>query len=108
MLVINSAEPVLTVILYYRGCGYGLPRLLKEAEKCDLCGPRKSVLILANPQYYEIEGTIEFLPQPSPLPGVYAIPEPDQLLPIDVKGDGSVSLFVWRFTPSYRPTLPQP
>lgn len=107
MRVINSAELEIGVILHYRGCGYGQPQRLREAEKCDLRGPRKSVLILANPQYYEVEGTIEFLPQPSPLPGVYAIPEPGQLLPIDIKGDGSVSLFVWRFTFSYRPTLPQ-
>lgn len=108
MLVINSAEPELGLILYINRIGYGAPCRLKEAERCELRGPRKAVLTLVGQQYYELKGTIEFVPEDSPLPGVYAVPALDQFRRIDIRSEDGYDgfLFVWRFRLGYRPVLP--
>ncbi len=108
MLVVNSAGVEICLIAYLDGCGYGRPTRLDDGEKCHLHGPRKSAILLVTQEYHTIEGAVEFLPEESPLPNVFKVPDPDQFSCIPImKGDVQIGcLYVWRFRSGYRPGLP--
>jgi hypothetical protein len=106
MHIINSSRSDLGLILYLGNAGYGQPcRLPEGCEIRDLKGPRKLILTFGESSHHRVEGVVEFVEDPSPLEGVYVAPPERTLNP--VKLNEIWTLYVWRFSPGFRPTLPR-